>query len=244
MRPTIFTLILALLATTALQAADKPTFQKGSVAAKKVRKKGTVAHDPALPNVLIIGDSISMGYTGTVTKQLAGVCNVIRPSGNHQGTTRGLEIVDDLLANQKKWDVVHFNWGLHDLKHVKVAGTSQNSKDANDPRQADPTAYKANLTKLVQKLKAGTDAKLIFATTTPYPDVPSPVRKASYAIEYNTIAKEIMKANDVEVNDLYTFMKPKLKELQRPQNVHFLPQGSAALGEQVANAIRRNLPKK
>ena len=74
--------------------------------------------DPNLPNVLIIGDSISLGYTGVVSAKLAGKANVIHNPGNAQGTKLGVEKLQEWLGDTK-WDVIHFNWGLHDLKHVK-----------------------------------------------------------------------------------------------------------------------------
>ena len=178
---------------------------------KKKRKGGKIVVDPALPNVLVIGDSISIGYVRMVQNKLKGTCNVIRPSGNHQGTTHGLTIVEKLLAAQKKWDVIHFNWGLHDLKHVKVAGTSQNSNDPNDPQQADVTTYAANLDKLTVKLKAS-GARLIFATTTAYPDGVSPLRKPQYAVDYNDAAKAVMKKHGVAINN-----SPNFSHLQRIQ---------------------------
>jgi acyl-CoA thioesterase-1 len=245
MRSILLSLFVTVFAVTALGAADVYVPEAGSAELKKKKKrKVVVKHDPSLPNVLVIGDSISIGYTPHLQQELKGVCNIIRPKGNHQGTTFGLTIVEQLLASQKNWDVVHFNWGLHDLKHVKTAGTSQTSNSPTDPQQADPTAYRANLTELVEKLKAGTDAKLIFATTTPYPDVSGPLRKASYAVAYNKIAKEIMATNDVAINDLHAFMLPQLEKLQRRKNVHFTPAGSAALAGEAAKAIRKHLQKK
>jgi acyl-CoA thioesterase-1 len=236
-------LVLVFLAVN-LMAAEPYKPEAGSAELKK-KKKGKkvgqkIAHDPKLPNVLIIGDSISIGYTGRVQQKLKGVCNVIRPKGNHQGTTYGLTIVDKLLAEQKKWEVIHFNWGLHDLKHVKVAGTSQNSNDENDPQQADLMTYSANLESLTKKLKAS-GAKMVFATTTAYPDGVSPLRKPQYAVDYNKAAKAIMKKHGVVVNDLHALTAPRLKELQIPKNVHFKPAGSEALAEAVAEAIKGQL---
>ena len=74
-----------------------------------------------LPNVLIIGDSISIGYTKFVQEMMAGKANVHRPLNakggflNCQGTTFGVEKIDEWLGDTK-WDVIHFNFGLHDLK--------------------------------------------------------------------------------------------------------------------------------
>lgn len=77
----------------------------------------------ALPNVLIIGDSISIGYTPFVKQLLAGRANVMRPvlengkAENCQGTNNGVKNIKGWLGDTK-WDVIHFNFGLHDLKHV------------------------------------------------------------------------------------------------------------------------------
>jgi len=117
-----------------------------------------------MPQVLIIGDSISIGYTEPVMTILEGKAVVARPKENCQGTTRGMEAIDEWLGSHK-WNVIHFNWGLHDLKHVKEDGL--NSNDPNDRQQAPIDQYEKNLDILVKRLKK-TGAKLIFATTTPY----------------------------------------------------------------------------
>ncbi len=72
--------------------------------------------DPKLPNVLIIGDSISIGFARQVREKLTGKANVYRPMGGNKpencgDTTIGLAKIDVWLG-QQKWDVIHFNWGL------------------------------------------------------------------------------------------------------------------------------------
>jgi hypothetical protein len=203
---------------------------------KNHRKKSPVKTDPNLPNVLIIGDSISIGYTGLVRTQLKGKVNVIHNPGNAQGTTLGLEKLQEWLGDTQ-WDVIHFNWGLHDLKHVTEAGTSKNSNNPNDPQQADLATYTANLKVLVKQLKA-TDSKLIFATTTSYPNGVKPCRLPEDAAKYNVAALKIMKANNIQVNDLYSLALPKLNALQKPRNVHFTKEGSKVLADQVTAMIQ------
>src|SRR3954454_3996942 len=78
---------------------------------------------PGLPRVLLIGDSISIGYTLPVRKLLEGKANVHRVPDNGGATTNGLKNLDKWLGDGK-WDVIHFNWGLHDLK-VDKAGKHQ-----------------------------------------------------------------------------------------------------------------------
>jgi len=201
---------------------------------------------PALPNVLILGDSISIGYTLAVSELLAGKANVLRPCSpdgsrpeNCQGTTLGVREIDRWLSGHK-WDVIHFNWGLHDLRHVRVAGGAQNSTSLDDPRQAEPEVYERNLREIVGKLKA-TGAKLIFAPTTPFPPGTSPARLPEDARRYNDIALRIMEANRVGVNDLYALVAGRLEGLQNPQNVHFNQRGNDVLADRVAHSIQQAL---
>lgn len=198
-----------------------------------------------LPNVLILGDSISIGYTTFVTELLKGDANVQRPlhpngrAENCQGTLNGVKHIDRWLEGTQ-WDIIHFNFGLHDLKRVDGV-TGKNSKKKEDPFQSDLDTYKKNLKHLVNKIKL-TKAKLIFATTTPYPDYPDgPLREPGLAKKYNDEALRIMKNSDIMINDLYAFVKPRMGELMIPNNVHFTKMGSEILAREVVSHIKKHL---
>ena len=198
-----------------------------------------------LRNVLILGDSISVGYTPFVQQNLDGIANVYRlmfengKNENCHGTTCGIQNIDRWIGT-KKWDIIHFNFGLHDLKHIDPV-TGKNSSNPEDPYQADRKQYKKNLSEIVKKLK-DTDAKLIFATTTPYPDnLKGSIRDPGLSKKYNKVALKVMKKNNILINDLYGFVFPKMEELQIPQNVHFTKTGSEAIGNEVAQFIRNQL---
>ncbi len=77
-----------------------------------------VVGHPELPRVLIIGNSISIGYTPFVCEALEGKMKIHRIPENGSHTWTGLEKLDEWLGD-KPWDVIHFNWGLHDLKYLK-----------------------------------------------------------------------------------------------------------------------------
>lgn len=240
--------ISLILSAVFLNAAFAYTPEAGSTAEKVVKSGWETIPDPDLPNVLILGDSISIGYTLQVKALLQGKANVFRPyrgvkPENCQGTINGVKHIDRWLSVQK-WDVIHFNWGLHDLKRVKYLenGKMVNSTEASDPYQATVEQYSENMEELVAKLKA-TNAKLIFATTTPVvANSSGPLREVDGPIRYNAAALEIMKANSIQVNDLYAFSLPRLDEWQLPRNVHFSKQGSAALAGKVAAEIEAVLP--
>lgn len=197
-----------------------------------------------LPKVLLLGDSISIGYTPFVKEMLKGKANVFRPTlenGNPEncnGTTKGVTETDRWIG-ETKWDIIHFNFGLHDLKHVN-GETGANSNNPGDPLQADPKQYKRNLSVIVQKLR-NTGAVLIFATTTPYKEVTNPLRDNGMFEKYNRIALKLMKKNNIKVNDLCSFILPRLAELQMPNNVHFTEPGYKVLATEVVRNLTEHL---
>jgi lysophospholipase L1-like esterase len=246
----LFTLAGLLLAlTVGLRAADAAPFtpEAGSRAEQTSDLSWGVVPDPSLPNVLLLGDSISIGYTLQVRKILQGKANIFRPvtadgskAVNCEGTTAGVKQIDGWLAGQK-WDVIHFNWGLHDLKHVVAEGSSKNSDNPSDPVQATIEQYSRNLDLIAGKLKA-TGARLIFATTTPVaPGTINPPREPDAPARYNAAAKKLMEAYGIRVNDLFGLCEPQLQKLQLPRNVHFTKAGSEVLALQVAAVIEEEL---
>jgi acyl-CoA thioesterase-1 len=192
-----------------------------------------------LPRVLLIGDSISMGYTIPTRKALEGVANVHRIPTNGSSTDVGLKSLDAWLATggaDKKWDVIHFNWGLHDLKHWK-----DGKMDPTGPQVNPVEQYEKNLREIVARLKK-TGAKLIFATTTPVPEG-TVGRVAGDEAGYNEAAVRVMKSEGVAVDDLHALIAPKPEDLQLPKNVHFSSAGYNALAAQVAASIKTTLGK-
>jgi acyl-CoA thioesterase-1 len=187
-----------------------------------------VRDDASLPRVLLIGDSISIGYTLETRRLLAGKANLHRIPENGGPTIRGLEKLSGWLGDGN-WDVIHFNWGLHDLKLM------------DGKHQVPIQDYEKNLRELVGRLRA-TGARLIWATTTPVPAGElSPPRRPGDVIAYNKVAGKIMDEGGIGVDDLYAFALPRLAEIQRPANVHFTEAGSAALAAEVAASILKAL---
>jgi len=184
----------------------------------------------ALPRVLIIGDSISMGYTPFVREFLEGTAVVHHNPGNAQDTAWGVEKLDEWLG-AGRWDVIHFNWGLWDMRH-------DNGFDS--PSRVPLAEYERNLTALVERLKA-TGAKLVWATTTPVPARARGRIEGSEAA-YNKTARAIMTAADIVINDLHSFVMPRLETFQIRADVHFTRAGSRAMGRRVADCILGVLP--
>lgn len=197
-------------------------------------------HDVAKqPRVLLLGDSISIGYTIPVQRMLRGQANVHRAPTNCGPTSRGLSQLAKWLGDER-WDVIHFNFGLHDLKYVDDKGGRVPPEKGR--LQIPPDQYRQNLAQLVKQLQA-TGAKLIWCTTTPVPEG-AHGRIVGDAKKYNAIAAEVIAEQGrgkVRTNDLYGFAVERLPQIQRNADVHFTPEGSRQLGIQVAEAIRQTL---
>lgn len=198
---------------------------------------GKVEDVAGLPRVLIIGDSISIGYQVPLREALKGKANVHRPGTNCGPTTRGVENIESWLGDGK-WDVIHFNFGLHDVRHFENGAASDADKGQRQVSEAD---YEKNLDQLVTRMKK-TGAKLIFAMTTPVP-AGSAGRVPGDEVRYNEIARRVVQKHGVEIDDLYTFILPRLAAAQLPKNVHFKPEGSKLLADQVAASILKTLKK-
>jgi acyl-CoA thioesterase-1 len=234
--PSLF--VLGLLAASPLLFAQATTPEKGGERTKD-RALEPIKDVAGLPRVLLIGDSISIGYTLPTRELLKGVANVHRIPVNGSSSDVGLAKLDAWLATggaDKKWDVIHFNWGLHDLKHWK-----DGKLDPAGPQLIPVPQYEKNLREIVARLKK-TGAKLIFATTTPVPEGTSG-RVAGDDVKYNAAALRVMKSEAVALDDLHKFAAAQLAKIQRPQNVHFSSSGSEVLAGQVAGSIKEALGK-
>ena len=191
----------------------------------KVAGKSTawdfVKDDPKLPRVLLIGDSVSRGYTQPTRAALAGVANVHRAPANCGPTAAGVKNLEVWLGGGK-WDVIHFNFGIHD-------------------RGTPPADYVNRLEAIVGRLEK-TGAKLVWASTTPIPDNPAQKQTARSIVEKNALAAEVMRKHGIPTDDLFAALTPRLAELQNPHDVHFTGAGYEFLGARVAAAIRAALP--
>jgi len=200
----ICTLIIFAIATSAT-ADDK---KKKAPPKRRPNSPMAKVEDVAgLPRILLVGDSISIGYTVPVRELLKGKANVHRPLTNCGPTTKGVAEIDKWLGDGK-WDVIHFNWGLHDLKYM--GAKNQNLADPNDKnshQQVPPKEYEANLRKLVDSAK------------------------------YNEIAAKIMKEHSIPTDDHYSYALKNQKEIQLPANVHFGKKGSQELAKKTVAAI-------
>jgi len=201
------------------------------------------ASNTGKPKILIIGDSISIGYTPFVKEYFKDKANIIHNPGNAGDTGRGLENIREWVGDED-WDIIQFNWGLWDLcyRHPdsklygnrdKVKGTITFSVDE----------YKANLDSIVNVLKDISDAELIFITTTYVPEYEAG-RYAKDAEIYNKAAKEVMNKYSVSVNDIYNESIDIHKEYGiGTDDVHYKDDGNKLLANLIIDYLTKEIEK-
>lgn len=175
--------------------------------------------------VLIIGDSISLGYGPYVR---AGLPNwdVQHAPCNSYGTLNQKENIRHWLTARPSWDAITFNAGMWDVWHG--SGNFYTS----------PAEYEANLTWLAREIKANTAHPLFILST----DVPAntPYRTNAEIEARNTIALQVMQQEGIPVCDLYS-VSTAIDSLHinalAADNVHWTPAGSEALAQTVLTSL-------
>lgn len=183
------------------------------------------ANETTLPRVLLVGDSITGGYGAKVADALKGKASVARLTTSKSVGDPALLAEVALVLGQCRFDVVHFNNGLHGWGYSE-----------EEYQKAFPEL-------LATIRKHAPQARLIWATITP-------VRQAGKldVIAENTnrvrarnkIAEEIVAREGISVDDLYGLVKDH-PEYWSADGVHFNAQGVAAQVEQVTKRIAETL---
>ena len=185
------------------------------------------ANKTNLPRVLLIGDSIARDYYPEVERRLAGKAFVARLATSRFIADPVLLREIELVLEQAKFDVIHFNNGMHGWQHSEA-----------DYRQAFPKFLEAIRSHAPQ-------ARLIWAATTPLRDGKGVAgdTKTKYSDERiadrNAIAAEIVTAQKIPTNDLTAPMRGHPE--YHSDNVHFNKQGIKIQAAQVSAEVEKLL---
>lgn len=193
------------------------------------------------PRVLIIGDSISIGYMRTLKALKGKEWDIHHNPGNGRYSLYGLQNVEEWIGDDR-WDVIHFNWGLWDLCYRHPESLIQGKRDKRNGVLTTPLEnYRDNL-RAIAKILRRSRANLVWASTTPVPEGEAGRFKGSELI-YNLEAEKVMEEFGIPVNDLHRAISPQFESLAiKPGDVHFSQKGNEILAEIVASAIEAHLP--
>lgn len=189
-------------------------------------------------NVVLIGDSIRMGYQKYVQAELTGFAQVWGSDENGGSSQQVLESLDNVI--ERAPDVVHINAGLHDLR--RPFGSTVNQVTLED--------YYRNIREITERIRAGTRSRLIWATTTPLDEewhnrVHGELGDfRRFAVDVNTYSEGLLdqaRILDLEINDLNAVVvKAGPEKILSQDGVHFSDEGYAILGKAVADFIRHS----
>lgn len=189
------------------------------------------------PKVVLVGDSIRLGYAPLVAQKLDGKATIVSVKQNGGDSSNILKNLEEWIIKEQP-SVVHLNCGLHDLK-----------LDRKTKQYQVPLAdYARNLKEIVRRIKTETSATLIFATTTPILDARHAQRKAAFdrleadVQRYNAVAIQVMRDAGVPVHDLHWVVEQGgAEELLGKDGTHYTRPGYETLAEAVADCVQRQL---
>jgi putative membrane-bound dehydrogenase-like protein len=213
----------------------------GVVAASSAaNSEGRHAVSGNLPLVILLGDSIRMNYQQQVIADLQGRAEVWAPQENGHHSAFTLVNLDKWIGDRRP-AVVHMNVGLHDM--------FLNAKTGK-PRH-DVETYSRNLLQIFQKLNSLTDARIIFALTTPVDEQRQAasttygrvVRRSADIKRYNLAARAVAKSAGVAINDLDSLARQvgPGEILRESDGIHLSEYGQQVIGHQVAAQIKAAL---
>ena len=186
-----------------------------------------------MKNVILIGDSIRMGYCKYVKEALDGAAEVYYPAENCRFSTHTFRFLGD-WHRDGNWppdvDIVHWNVGLWDALEM----------DGEGPLNTIET-YEMNIGRIYRKIKRMyPNAVQVFATSTNVVEegYKGSFRRSNTSIErYNEIAVKFLKEQGVYINDLYSLTK-NIPSEYRSDMTHFnTPQGTKLIGDRVISVI-------
>lgn len=182
-----------------------------------------------LPRVLLIGDSICLGYFGRVQTALNG-----RASMSYMATSKALPdaaYLDEvkLMLSEYKYDVIHFNNGLHGMGYSEL----------------DYQNHFPALIALIKKMQP--QAKLIWAASTPWrepaPNLETFSPNNDRVKARNLIASRYISKAGISIDDLYSLVE-KHPEWYANDGLHYNDQGVTEEAEQVTKYVLAALDEK
>ncbi|MBE6374126.1 MAG: hypothetical protein E7055_18925 [Lentisphaerae bacterium] len=211
-----------------------------------------------MKNLLLLGDSIRLGYDSFVQEKLAGRMNVYFSGDNGrfaQYTLRALSDWKETLS-LPEIDVVHWNNGLWDVLHLSAKSSrcdgeasGETISQGNVPQECGfdkdpltpPEMYRYMLGRILTRInQLFPKAAVIFATTTPVIEEQAiwGYRSNMEIAAYNQVAREVLIPRGVKINELGDFAAWKCSAFHRDW-VHYNDEGSNLLADEIIGFMEK-----
>ena len=193
-----------------------------------------------MKRVLLLGDSIRMGYDEYVQEMLKDECEVCFDTDNGRFSVYTLEQAIQMFNNHGPFQIVHWNNGYWDMDVESPLG------DHFIPVED----YIRYLRRIIKTLKSYGVEQIIFATTTPIfhdgdaidPHTGAKLRfRDEWVQRYNAAAKLVMEEENIPINDLYSLCLRGEEYYKCADKLHLTKEGYQVCAKQVCEHIRKYL---
>ena len=211
-----------------------------------------------MKNLLLLGDSIRMGYDSFVKEKLEGRMNVFFSEDNGRFAEYTLRTLNGwrVQLSLPEIDVVHWNNGLWDVLHLNAnpAGSDREAEGEtispeNVPEKfyfdkdplTPPDMYRYMLGRVRTRIhQVFPKAVIIFATSTPVIEEQAnwAYRSNAEIESYNRIARDVLRPHGVRINELGKFAAEKCQTLHRDW-VHYNDEGSSLLADEIIGFLEK-----
>ncbi|MCQ2742007.1 MAG: GDSL-type esterase/lipase family protein [Bacilli bacterium] len=189
-----------------------------------------------MKKILLLGDSIRMGYDSYIKEELSEFEVVYDDSDNGRFSAYTIWQFNYLNNRFGPFDIVHFNNGYWDM----------NTEGPKGERITPIEDYIHNFKRLISMIKES-GATPIFATTTPIFKLPIPTGEIAPnklytnedVKEYNEAALKLMKEEGVVVDDLYSLMLQEPGYGKCSDNLHLTEECYKKCAKQASEVIRQ-----
>lgn len=188
-----------------------------------------------MKKILLLGDSIRMGYDKYTRDKLSGVAEVYFPEENCKFSMNMVRYIyewaDQLKLKREEIDVVHWNAGLWDCLHME---------DGEPLISVD--IYERTIERIQGLINtAYPNARSIFATSTPVSEQmwkwQGKKRYNSEIEQYNEAARRALSKYDVKINDLYALLSPLPDSYHSDATHYYTPESTKLIGDEVVSNI-------
>ncbi len=194
-----------------------------------------------MKKIILLGDSIRMGYQTYVKEELEGEYEVIFSKENGRFSAYTLWQLNQLLKEHSDAALIHWNNGYWDMN--------------TEPPMTEPFTplddYVKNLGRIIKLIRQTTNAKIIFANTVPMLDAASADDNTGTGggiciddekvRRYNMAAEELMAKEQIRVNDLYSLCLAHPRRHKCDDMLHLTEKGSRECAKQIAKIVRETL---